>query len=362
MKRQEILVRQAKAGEVLTTLDEIERELTPEDVVITDGVHPIALAGVMGGLDTAIDDQTVDVLLESAVFDPLSVRQTYTRLNLRSESSIRFEKQVDPGRTLYAINRAAELMVELCGAEIDPSVSVADQTRQHEHAINLSVGKVERVLGIKISANEIADIFRRLQFSFILKGDTFRVIAPSRRPDITIEEDLIEEIIRIHGYEHLQETLPLTETTGSLTPIQKGRRLIVDSLIACGLTEVVTYSLLGDSELNRFQHCETDTFEPITLKMPMSEDRKHLRHSLIHHHLSVLQYNEARKVENPQIFEIGKRYEWTDQGPKEEEVLAGALTGYALEPNWQKKSEKIDFYYVKGIVEAFLRNSVYWIK
>ena len=352
LDHQRIVVRQAKNGEVLTTLDEIDRKLVETDLVITDGEKPIALAGVMGGLDTAIDDETTDVLLESAIFDPISVRQTYTRLDLRSESSIRFEKKVDPERTLYALNRAALLMVELCGGEIDYYLSVSDQREYKPRVIELSVKKVEKVLGIAITEEEIDDIFRRLQFSFTIKGDIFHVIVPSRRQDIAIEEDLIEEIIRIYGYEHLNDTLPLTETTGRLTPVQKKRRMVIDTLLACGLTEVVTYSLVSEKEVYRFKMRESDTFDPIVLKMPMSEDRKYMRHSLIPSLLSVIRYNEARKVDNVQIFELARRYKWTKEGPVEEDVVAGALTGLALDQPWQKKKEAVDFFYVKGILEA----------
>lgn len=355
LDHQRIVVRQAKKGEILVTLDEVERKLEETDLVITDGEKPIALAGVMGGLDTAIDAETTDVLLESAVFDPYTIRQTSTRLDLRSESSIRFEKRVDPGRTLYALQRASQLMVKLCGGTIDNRLSVDGITERLQNTIELSVDKVKKVLGIEIPVSAIADIFRRLQFTFTVYDNSFHVVIPSRRPDLLIEEDLIEEIIRIYGYEHLKETLPLTETVGGLTPVQKMRRIIVDTMLSCGLTEVVTYSLLGEKDVERFKMHEEDRFEPIVLKMPMSEDRKILRHSLLHHLLSVIQYNQARNMDNIHIFELGRRYKWTPEGPAEEEILAGALTGLIMENAWQKKQEAVDFYYVKGILEALFQ-------
>lgn len=350
----EILVRQADDGETITTLDGIKRHLVKEDVVITNGSNPVALAGVMGGANSSIDDRTTEVILESAVFDPQSVRKTYTRLNLRSESSLRFEKQVDPSRTRYALNRAALLMEVLCGGEIDNKLSVCDHTKTKEHDINLSLEKINGVLGLNLTMAEVADIFRRLQFSFTVKGHTFHVIAPSRRQDLTIEEDLIEEVIRLYGFDQLPLTLPVTTNVGRLTPVQHKRRLIKEVLLASGLNEVLTYSLLGEEGLNRFKVKQSDTFEPVVLKLPMSEDRKYLRHSLIHHHLEVIAHNSARQLTDVGIFELARRYEMTSHGPKEEELLSGAITGTVLETPWQKKCEAVDFFYVKGIVEAVL--------
>jgi phenylalanyl-tRNA synthetase beta chain len=352
LNSQTILVRNARVGEKMVTLDDQERELIPSDLVITDGNRPIAIAGVMGGQNTEIDGETTDVLLESAVFAPLAVRKTYTRLNLRSESSLRYEKQVDHGRTLLALNRASQLMQEICGGEVDNYLSVCDQTQIKENKISITLGKINQVLGLNLSLEIVSDIFRRLNFNVLVDGETFVVNVPSRRQDITIEEDLIEEVIRLYGYDHLGKTLPMTQNIGQLTPIQQKNRRIKRRLQGAGLTEVLTYSLTSEKALNRFKINRNEVVHPVVLKMPLSEDKKYLRNGLIHHLLEVIKYNNARQIEDLQIFEMSKRYEMVDDSPKESLLLSGALTGVVNESKWQSKVEIVDFFYIKGIVES----------
>ena len=348
LQANQIVVRNAYKGESIITLDGIERELVETDLVITDGVRPIALAGVMGGENTEIDDKTTDVLLESAVFNPIAVRNTYKRLNLRSESSLRFEKQVDPARTLLAIQRAAELLVELADGTIDDSVAYAEVSKKEPVTIRLPLKKVNNVLGISLTKEVVSECLERLQFPYIFDAETFVVTVSTRRNDITIPEDLIEEIIRIYGYEHLELTLPKMNTSGSLTPKQKKLRLIKDVLLSCGLTEVMTYSLTSPSLNQRFLD---KTYQSISLRNPMSEDRSVMRLSLIPHLLQVVNYNQARKWEDVFIFEIGNRYYFEGDNPKEELLLSGALSGEIVESRWQKFVSPVDFYYVKGILE-----------
>jgi phenylalanyl-tRNA synthetase beta chain len=352
LNSQTILVRNADQGEKIITLDDQERELIPTDLVITDGKRPIAIAGVMGGQNTEIDTHTTDVLLESAVFAPLAVRKTYTRLNLRSESSLRYEKQVDHGRTLLALNRASQLMEEICGGKTDGTLSVCDQTVIKENKITITISKINRVLGLSLTTDVVSAIFKRLNFNVKVNDGSFEVTVPSRRQDITIEEDLIEEVIRLYGYENLGKTLPMTQNIGQLTPIQQKNRRIKRLLQGAGLTEVLTYSLTSEKALNRFKWNQNETLNPIVLKMPLSEDKKYLRHSLIHHLLEVIKYNNARQIDNLQIFEISKSYEMVDDSPKESLLLAGALTGIVNESKWQGKVEMVDFFYAKGIVES----------
>ncbi|NLG82238.1 MAG: phenylalanine--tRNA ligase subunit beta [Bacilli bacterium] len=348
LQASQIIVRNAHNGETIVTLDGIERELVDTDLLITDGMRPIALAGVMGGQNTEIDDNTTDVLLESAVFNPLAVRNTYKRLGLRSESSIRFEKQVDPERTLLALQRAAELLVELADGQIDDTLAYAETSKKQPVVIKLPLQKVNDVLGISLSKEIVSDTLYRLQFPYELEEETFTVSVPTRRNDITIPEDLIEEIIRIHGYEHLELTLPKMSTSGSLTHKQKQLRLIKQVLLSSGLTEVMTYSLTSTA-LN--QYFIDKAYQPISLRNPMSEDRSVMRFSLLPHLLQVVSYNQARKWEDVFIFEVGNRYYFDGNNPKEELLLSGALSGEVVESQWQKAAFKVDFFYVKGILE-----------
>lgn len=344
-----IVVRKAKLGETLETLDGKVRSLVPEDLLITDGEKPIALAGVMGGKNSEIDAETTDVILESAIFAPLSVRQTYKRLDLRSESSIRFEKQVDPNRVLAALNMASYLMEQYAYAEQDGTYAHAKTMTYASQTINISLEKINRVLGINLTLEEVGSIFNRLCFLYTVNEGIFNVLVPSRRMDIKIEADLIEEVIRIYGYDHLNKTLPLTENVGRLSPSQKMRREIKTILQACGLNEVLTYALIHEKNLHRFMY-HTNDFHPIRLLNPLSEDKKCLRYSLLHSLLEVLQYNVARDVQDVAIFEIGNRYEMVNDQPVETLLLAGAITGKLSETKWLGEVNKVDFYAVKGIL------------
>lgn len=350
LDNKEILVRDAYEDETLVTLDGIKRDLLPSDLLITDGNKPIALAGVMGGKNTEIDDNTIDVLLESAVFDPLTIRNTYKRLNLRSEASIRFEKGIDCNRALYALNRAAKLLHDLADGKIDDKLAFASKYQPKTHFINITLDKINQVLGIELTDKDVIDALRRLKFNFNLSRDTFIVEAPSRRPDIMIQEDLIEEIIRIHGYEHLKNTLPLTNTIGELTPKQKKIRTIRNTLIACGLNDVITYSLTNEKNLNLYRYEKIGG--AVKLLKPMSEDRSIMRQSIIHSLIEVISYNNARNIEDLLLFEIGKRYSMENNNSIETLILSGACTGNLFETKWQNKKEKVDFFFVKGVLET----------
>ncbi len=351
---QEILVRNAKKNETIHTLDNVKRTLLPTDLVITDGKRPIALAGVMGGLNTEIDDNSTDVLLESAVFDPITIRKTYKRLDLKSEASLRYEKQVDPNRTLYALNRACQLLKDIASGEIDDQLSMDSNLEENEKLVKISLEKINHVLGIQLSENDVIDVFRRLKFDFVVLDGSFVVTVPSRRPDITIPEDLIEEIIRIHGYHHLNKTLPQTETVGGFTTQQKMERLIRRTLLACGMNEVMTYSLMDENQVNRFKHIQ-DNLKPIKLLKPMSEIHSVMINGLISNLIEIVSYNHARNLSDVLLFEIGKRYGFKKDMPQEMNLLSGACTGVVSSTKWQKQEIKVDFFYVKGILENLFK-------
>ena len=346
----EIVVREAIAGETMKTLDGQDRELAEGDIIITDGQTPIAIAGVMGGAATEVTDNTTNVLLESALFDRLSVRKTSTRLGLRSESSARFEKGIDAKRTELAINRAAQLLAELANGQVCAGIVAHDELTVEPVSIEITAAKINSVLGTNMSNEEVANVWTRLNFTYDLNGDVFTVHVPSRRLDITI----VEEAGRIYGYDNIPTTLPSTDIKGGYKPIQLMRNKAHQTLMACGLTQVITYSLTSAEKAEQFLSIPANKKELVKLAMPMSEDRSHLRQSTIPQLLEVVRYNNARTMDTVAIYEIGKVYGQANGEYTEETKISGAVTGQIITNKWQAKVEKVDFYVAKGYVDAVL--------
>lgn len=356
-----IVVKQATEGDKFVTLDEQERTLVANDLMITDGKKNLCLAGVMGGLDSEVTEDTKNILLESAIFDPLTIRKTAARLNLHSEASQRFERGVDLNRTKYALDYACYLFKELCEADIVNEPGFAGIDKIEDKEIKLTVNDVNGLLGTDIDKQEIIDIFNGLRFKVVdNKDDSVTVYVPNRRPDISIKEDLIEEVARIHGYDKLPLTHPTDDSQGKYTLAQKNRRLVRDTLISLGLDNVVTYSLVSDKDNNEFTLNHVEGSQNIEILMPLTEDRKILRKGLIPSLLNVVKYNFSRKLKDIAIFEIGKVYyktgDITDITNKHEDtVVAGCLANGFSSTLWKGEKETVDFYLVKGILEELGR-------
>lgn len=348
----EVVVRHAHAGEKIITLDDVERTLTPDQLVITNGKVPVALAGVMGGADTEVSVETTTILLESAYFSGASIRSTSKYHGLRSEASGRYEKGVDPARVRPAAERAAKLMAELAGGEVLEGRVEADVLAIEPAVISITLEKINRVLGTDITVNEVIDIFNRLQFNVSVEKDLFTVIVPTRRGDITIEEDLIEEVARLYGYDNLPKTLPTgAATSGGLTKVQAKRRATRNYLEGAGLYQAITYSLTSEERSSQFA---LEKREPVKLAMPMSEEHSCLRMSIIPQLLNSLSYNLARQQESIAVYEIGSIFlnKGANSQPDEREHIAGAVTGMWVENDWQGEKKPVDFYVVKGILEG----------
>jgi len=348
----EIVVRQANVDEKIVTLDEVERTLTPEQMVITNGEKPVAIAGVMGGFDSSVTEETTTIIIESAYFNGQSIRKTSRELGLRSESSARFEKNVDPNRVKAAAERAAQLLSQFASGEVAEGTVEAGSLVIPETAVTVTKTKINRVLGTTLTCKEIHDILTRLQFTCTCDGETIQVQVPSRRGDITIAEDIIEEVGRIYGYDNIPTTLPTANTNEKgLTEHQLKRRKVRNYLEAAGLSEVVTYSLTSNEKAQKFALATT---EKITLAMPMSEERNVLRQSLIPSLIDVLKYNQARQMENIAMYEIGSVFlqNESEQLPNEYEKLSGAITGTWHAHAWQGEKKAVDFYVAKGILEG----------
>ena len=345
-----ITVRLAREHEELVTLDGTKRILQTSDLVITNGISPVALAGVMGGFDTEVTPNSKNILLEAAVFDPLTIRKTSTRLNLRSEASMRYERGVDLNRTQVALNHACALLVELADATIMGRPTHQGTLALPDKPIDLSLVLTRNVLGYSITMDEITSILSRLHLTYQVKGDHVIISAPNRRNDLQIPEDIIEEIGRLHGYDHVPLTLPRNGQIGFLRDHQKRRRLVKLTLSSLGLNELVTYSLVAETTLNEFNLNKTDEITPLTLLYPLSEDRKVMRQSLLPSIIDVVSYNYSRKNTNLALFELGKVYYAKEGTNYEEEWLAGVMSNQFTSTLWQQKEERVDFYVVKGIL------------
>ncbi|NMD70702.1 phenylalanine--tRNA ligase subunit beta [Bacillus sp. DNRA2] len=348
----EILVRRANDGEEIVTLDDAKRTLTADHLVITNGTVPVALAGVMGGANSEVQADTTTVLLESAYFTGGVIRKASKDHGLRSEASTRYEKGVDPNRVRIAAERAASLMVQYAGGEVLEGTVEVDTYDQNPAVVTISLEKINSVIGTQLTLNEVQNIFVRLQFDVAVDQDVLTVTVPTRRGDITIEEDLIEEVARLYGYDHLPMTLPVgSSNPGYLTDFQQKRRLVRRYLEGAGLYQAVTYSLTSAEKAAQFA---LDKREPIRLAMPMSEERSMLRLSIVPQLLEALKYNTARQSDSIGLYEVGAVFlaNNADVLPTEKEHVAGAITGLWHSHLWQGEKKPVDFFVLKGILEG----------
>jgi len=340
-----ITVRMANKGEQFTTLDEKQRVLKQDDILITNDKIGVALGGVMGGFDTEITNNSNTILLESAVFDPYHIRKTSARLDLRSEASNRFERKVDPARTVLALNMASELFTKYANGKVLKGISVIDNTNKEEIKIDLSLEKINHYLGSDYSLELVKETLSKLSFNYELKDTLFTISSPTRKQDIETYQDIIEEVGRIIGYDKLPLTLPTTISQGKLTDYQLFRRKIKRTMTSLGLNEVISYSLLNEDKVYDFVK---DKAKIIKVAMPMSKDRAVMTLTPINGLLDAVKYNVARKNKDLFFYEVGTRYEVGS----EKILLCGALTGELSNTAWQGKKEVIDFYIVKGILES----------
>jgi phenylalanyl-tRNA synthetase beta chain len=359
-----IVVRRAREGETLTTLDGEARTLSPQMLVIADADRPVAVAGVMGGAESEVGEDTVNLLLESAHFQPLSVRRTSRALGLRTEASYRFERVVDPEGVRRAVDRACELLAEIGQPQAEAGVVDIYPHPIPAREIKLRVRRASALLGMEITSHIAADSLRALGFDAQTEPhgatDTLIVHVPSFRADITMEEDLIEEVGRIYGYENIPETLPYGDTTQG-GDSDEGRFLmrIRRSLVECGLQEVVTHSLTAPS----FFDAPADALRRVAIRNALSAEVGGLRHSLVPGLLETARHNATRGQHALALFEIGRVWQnRTDaEGrtvPTETISVAGLLVGPLQEAGWQRDVRPMaaDFGTARGIVERLLQD------
>ncbi len=340
-----LVVRMANDGEKLVTLDNQERELSSNDIVIADSEKAIGLAGVMGGLSTEIEEDTKNIVIESAIFNNVKIRLTSKKI-LRSEASNRFEKGLDPKRSLMAIERSCHLLQKYADAKVVGGMCVHNKSEQKDKVIEVSYEKVRNVLGIDIPNEKVLDILSRLDLSYEEDGKTIKVTVPTRRIDLQIKEDIIHDIGRYYGMDNIQgKKMMLPVIPGHYDKFKRNAR---NKMVSLGLNETLSYALIPEAEVQRFS---TEKFETVKILDPMTEERNALRNSLIPSLMMVYDYNKNRGMKDISIFEIGKSFHKIDGTYGEHLTLSCLMTG-----NYKCGIEKtnVDFYVIKGVMEDLL--------
>ena len=350
-----IVVRRAKPGEKLKTIDVEEHELTPDMLVIADAENPVALAGVMGGFDSEITDQTVDVLLESAYFHPPSIRKTSKALGMHTEASHRFERGADPEGIIPALNRAAQLIAEIAGGEICSGIVDVYPGKQEAINIQLRPERTNFVLGTKIGEEEMRDILTRLGFTV---SDAFEVTAPTFRPDVSQEIDLVEEIARVYGFDNIPTTLPRGDIPIPQVDRKEDlRERVKIYLLQCGMMEAMNYAFYPPDVFDRIRFESTDPLrQAVQIANPLTEDQSIMRTTLLPSLLANAQRNRNHQINDVQFFECSKVFipNGTDEYPNEPERVAGIIAGNLGAGVYGDPLRPADFFDIKGVVEGML--------
>ena len=347
----EIIVRRAKAGETIKSIDDIVRKLEPDMLVIADADRPVAIAGVMGGADSEIDINAKDILIESANFNSVSVRRTSKRLGLVTESSYRFERGVDPSITVTAALRAAELIHDLAGGEVAQSIIDIYPSPVEPVKLNVRPERVNAVLGLNIEPKVMVDYLNGYGISSNLVDGHIECVVPTFRQDITREIDIVEEVGRAYGYDKFDTTLPKSSSRGMDNPVGLFREKVRRILMSCGCQEVLTHSLV-DGKLAEFAG-KSDIV--LKVRNPLSEELDTMRVALIPNLLQVIERNQALGTADVCVFETGKvYYNKPDVGIGEQLSIAGAMSGNMWRNAWslETKSLDVDFFLCKGVVES----------
>jgi len=359
IRGKQIIVRRAGNGETITTLDGVEQTLNPNILVIADKERAIAIAGIMGGSDTEVTENTTTVLIESANFNQAVIHRGSLGLRLGSEASLRFEKGLSRDLPLVALKRATQLMTELAGGKVAKGIIDVYPGKQRREPVLLPVADIKRLLGVELEVSEIAKTLELLGFSCrqTESNSQVQVDVPWWRTDVSCAADLTEEIARIIGYDKIPTTMLSSQLPRhEPVPMLSLRRQLRGILVGCGFQEVLTYSLTSLEMLSRLSP-ELRMIGPTPMKVanPMSREQEYLRTSLRAGLLSVLARNERHQEEDIRLFEIGKVFLSRGRDlPQEKEMLCAVLSGSQRRLSWRSKDESVDFFVAKGIVETVL--------
>ena len=357
LSQRRIIVRLAENGERLTTIDDIERELTGDMLVIADADGPVAIAGVMGGAASEVTEETTSILIESANFNAASLRRTSTRLKLRSEASLRFEKGLSPELPMPALRRATQLMAELSGSKIAKGIIDVYPVKRKTKPVSLTTKRVERILGTNIGLKEMERVLSSLGFvCHPIYRDEISVDIPYWRTDIRLADDLVEELARVIGYDEIPTTLP----SGALPkrepdPMRALRERVSDILVGCGMQEIITYSLTSLEALHKA--VPSLAFTPLKVANRITSEQEYLRTTLRPGLLQALSTNEKHDEDSIRLFEVGKVYLPRGEDlPQELFMLAGVLSGSRVDRSWHGEGQTLDFFDAKGIIQVLFGN------
>jgi phenylalanyl-tRNA synthetase beta chain len=348
-----IIVRHARAGETLKTLDGVERRLTSEDLVVADARKPVGLAGVMGGFDTMITEKTKNVLIESAWWDPITIRKMSKRHGIHTDASHRFERGADFESTVLSTNRVAELILQSSGGELVGDVVDVIAKRIDQAPVALHLSEVRRILGDQPTIPEIVRILRKLGFEIVAEttdASEWTVQIPSWRLDVEREIDLIEEIARMYGYDKFPNTLPAFAGAVIEQPEARKDATLRSRLLALGYNEAISLTFISHEDAGRFS-----PGAQIELANPLSEEASVMRTSMVPGMLDMLAYNLNRGTDDARLFEIGKVYEYDGDQPLESKRGSLGATGHAVLPGVHESGRQYSFFDMKGDVETLLR-------
>ncbi len=362
-----IIVRRAREGEVVKTLDGVDHKLTTEDLVIADATKPVALAGVMGGFDTMITESTKNVLIESAWFEPWTVRSMAKRHGMHTDASHRFERGADYGITPLACDRVAELILESAGGELHGARIDAVARKLQLPSIPLAHSEIKRNLGIDIAESEIERILRRLGFTVTREADAgFSVQVPTWRLDVEREIDVLEELARIHGYNNFPNTLPVFSGAVVELPEEPKNAKLRETLLALGYNEAISITFISEEEAKTFLLSEKDshssktslsgapTPEPLAVANPLSEESAYMRTSLLPGLINIVGYNLNRGTTTVRLFEAGQVFEKSGDDRNEYRHVGFAATGDAIARSVHTPAQPYSFFHMKGDIETLL--------
>ena len=348
----DVVIRFAKPEEPIHLLNDTKIKLSKKDLVIADNSGAIAFAGVMGGMPSSVTDSTQSIFLESAFFDPIVIAGKARAYNLSTDSSYRFERGIDFANTRHALERATSLIIEYCGGEAGEITEVLNALPKRNE-IHLRLKKLNAILGIEVPSQDVERIFMQLGFEVNKTIEGFKVTPPSYRFDIAIEEDLIEEVVRLYGYDKIPSHHPVSHQA-MLPTSGTYHRNLKEALVSLGFYEVVTYSFIED-EIEKLLHGNSS---PIQLQNPIASQMSTMRSSLWGSHLEVLTYNLNHQVSRLNIFEIAQTFHGAKKDFIETEVISGLSYGSFMPEQWADKIRDIDFYDIKAHVEALTSKSL----